>query len=130
MIDIRYKNGKIYKLVDNTNGNIYYGSTIQTLDERLRGHNKDFRYFILNRENTYWCQSNKILMNNDYKIELIEDYACSNKKELNRREDYYIQNFNCINNRSAYNTPEQRKEKRKIYAQKRYQLKKSQNHSN
>ena len=61
---------------------------------------------------------------NDYKIELIENYPCNNKKELNRREDHFIQNFNCINNRSAFNTPEQRKEKRRLYAKKRYQLKK------
>ena len=115
MIDIRYKKGKIYKLIDNTNENIYYGSTIQTLKERLRGHNKDLKYFILKREKSFWCQSNKILMNNDYKIELIEDYPCNNKKELNRREDYFIQNFNCINTRSAYNTPEQRKEKKRLY---------------
>ncbi len=27
----KYENGKIYKIVDNTNGDIYIGSTIQTL---------------------------------------------------------------------------------------------------
>ena len=27
----RYSEGKIYKIVDNTNGNVYYGSTARTL---------------------------------------------------------------------------------------------------
>jgi Uri superfamily endonuclease len=34
----KYNNGKIYKIIDNTNGNVYYGSTVQTLGERLSRH--------------------------------------------------------------------------------------------
>ena len=34
----KYRNGKIYKLIDLTNDNIYIGSTIETLDRRLKRH--------------------------------------------------------------------------------------------
>jgi hypothetical protein len=125
MIDKRYKNGKIYKLVCNITDLTYFGSTIQTLKERLRGHNKDFRYFIRNREKSYWCQSNKILINNDYTIYLIENYPCHNRYQLNAREEYYIQNYNCINDRAAHNTLEQQKFKKKLYDKKKYELKRS-----
>ena len=36
---VNYQLGKIYKLVDNTNGNIYIGSTcLPYLSSRLAGH--------------------------------------------------------------------------------------------
>lgn len=81
----KYKNGKIYKIVDNTNDNVYIGSTIETLKERLRKHHR------LN------CSSREILKNGDYDIILIEDYPCNSKQELELRERYYIENNECVN---------------------------------
>ena len=86
----KYNNGKIYKIIDNTNGNIYIGSTTKTLKYRLERH--------LDSN----CISKDIIKNNNYKIELIEDYPCNNKKELLIREQYYINNLKCINIRNAY----------------------------
>ena len=31
------------------------------------------------------------------KIELVENYACNSKEELNAREGFYIQNNECVN---------------------------------
>jgi hypothetical protein len=43
----RYKNGKIYKIVDNTNGNVYIGSTCEpTLAHRLTKHRYDYKRFL------------------------------------------------------------------------------------
>ena len=84
MID--YNNGKIYKIIDNTNNNIYVGSTTKTLKERLDNHIKNLN-----------CVSRDIIKNNDFKIELIEYYPCKNKQELLWRERYYIENNDCIN---------------------------------
>ncbi len=81
----KYNNGKIYKIIDNTNGNIYIGSTIRSLKERLQRHKK------------LDCISKNIIKNGDYRIELIEDYPCNTKKELLIREQYYIDNSKCIN---------------------------------
>ena len=35
---MKYLNGKIYKLIDNTNNNVYIGSTCNSLKDRLKGH--------------------------------------------------------------------------------------------
>ena len=81
-----YKNGKIYKL-ESKEGNVrYYGSTTQTLKERLRIHKKN--------NNT---TSRDILKYDDCKIILIENYPCSSKKELETRERFYIENNECVN---------------------------------
>ena len=37
----KYQNGKIYKIVNDSIPGVYYGSTIKTLEERLRGHKND-----------------------------------------------------------------------------------------
>jgi len=72
-----YKNGKIYKLWSIEGDDIYIGSTTDALHKRLNGHKT--------KKNK--CNS-KILFEkyNDVKIELIEEYPCENKQQLNRRE--------------------------------------------
>jgi hypothetical protein len=94
-IDNKYKNGKIYKIVDYTNGNIYIGSTIQELNDRLSCHKSNYK-----RHSEGKCRyvySSDIIKDNDYKIELIENYNCNNRKELETRERWYIQNHICVN---------------------------------
>jgi hypothetical protein len=74
-----YKNGKIYKICSPNTDKIYIGSTIVPLNTRFREHkkktNKTVSYEIINSGGAY--------------IELIENYPCDNKKELERREGYY-----------------------------------------
>jgi len=71
---------KIYRIVDNTNGNIYIGKTTQTLKKRLSNHKYDKD-----------CVSRDIIKNGDYRMELIEI------TEDESRERYYIENIDCIN---------------------------------
>ena len=71
---------KIYKIVDNTNDNIYIGITTQTLKRRLSDH-----------EIRKKCSSREIIKNGDYRIELIEE------TDDKTRERYWILNTNCIN---------------------------------
>jgi predicted GIY-YIG superfamily endonuclease len=40
-----YQDGKIYKIVDNTNGDIYIGSSTIRLSARLQNHKQDILYF-------------------------------------------------------------------------------------
>ena len=84
---MKYDNGKIYKLIDNTNGNIYIGSTIQPLYKRKSQHKEDRNK----------CRSKFIIDNGDYDIILIEKYPCESKEELEARERYYIESIDCIN---------------------------------
>ena len=95
-----YNKGKIYKIVDNTNDNIYIGSTCEpTLARRLAQHKKDYSKYIKGVRG--FTTSFLILENNDYDIVLIEDVKCDNKDQLFQRERYYqdsIPNVNKLKN--------------------------------
>ena len=88
-------NAKIYKIVDNTNDNIYIGSTCKTLKTRLSKHKCDYKRFLKGLCGN--IKSFDILKNNDYKIELLEDCDIKTKQELLARERYFIKNNNCLN---------------------------------
>ena len=87
--------GKIYKIVDNTNNNIYIGSTCQSLKTRLSVHKSDYKRFLKGLYHN--VTSFDILKNNNYKIELLEDCNIKTKQELLARERYFIKNNNCLN---------------------------------
>ena len=57
MID--YKNGKIYRIIDNTSEMVYIGSTCQTLTQRLAGHVRDFNRFKSGK--THYVSAFKII---------------------------------------------------------------------
>jgi len=94
-----YKKSKIYKIVCNVSGDIYVGSTTLTLMHRLSLHK--------NKSNTSSC---KIIKNGDYVIKLIEDYPCKTKDDLCKREQYYIDSLECVNQKRSYVTEEQKLE--------------------
>lgn len=87
---VNYQQGKIYKLECNKTGLIYIGSTCRTLKERLKNHVRDYGACKL-------ITSTQIIRNGNYKIELLEDYPCSNKLELNLRESHYCKMYECVN---------------------------------
>ena len=77
---------KIYRIVDNTNDNVYIGSTKQRLlSKRISRH----------REDSNTCSSKMIIQNQDYFYEIVEVCNIDNIKE---KERFYINNTdNCIN---------------------------------
>ena len=109
----KYENGKIYKIVCNTTGLIYIGSTIQTLKERLSQHKSKYR---LSRT----CSSHLVLQNNNSDIILIENYPCNSRKELQLREGIFQKSIPCVNSAIAGRTIKEyrkdNKEKTKQYS--------------
>ena len=86
---VNYANAKIYKIVGDT-GATYYGSTTQSLKDRMRKHrSKQGKY------NTSAYQ--EIISQMDCEIILIENYPCDSKKELEDREAWYIRGNPCVN---------------------------------
>jgi hypothetical protein len=68
---VNYQLGKIYKIVDNTNGNVYIGSTCEpSLARRLSTHMQDYKRYLMGIKP--FITSCKIFANNDYNIILIE----------------------------------------------------------
>ena len=93
---VNYNLGKIYKIVDNTNNNVYIGSTCEpTLARRLAKHISNYNCYK-NGKYSY-TSSFKIFENGNYNIVLIEDFPCENKNQLFARERYWTENINCIN---------------------------------
>jgi len=114
----KYLNGVIYRL--QCNDSYYYiGSTINNLNARISCHKFHSKQFP---EKKLYKHINNIGWDN-VEIELVEEFSCSSKKELNKREDYYIQaakNMNdvfCLNLNRAYVTKEEKKENMKKYAE-------------
>ena len=97
--------GYIYKIVDNTNDNIYIGSTIHTLHNRLLEHKRHYTKYQKDKCIAY-TSSFDIIKNDDYKIELLETIEFSDKKDLRKLEQTYIENNECINKINAFATDE------------------------
>jgi len=93
------KTGFIYKIIDNTNGNEYYGSTAQSVNQRMTGHRSS-----LKAPSKHRCASYAILKNGDWRYETVEKFTYNDKFELRNREQYYIENNECVNKKRASNT--------------------------
>ena len=94
---MNYANGKIYKIVCDTTGLVYIGSTIKKyLCDRLGHHVYKYKGFLQKKSN-HKLTSYQVLENNNYKIILIELFPCKSKDELTMRERYYIETMDCVN---------------------------------
>ena len=92
---IDYNNSKIYKIIDNTNGNIYIGSTTQKLSQRLGEHTRQYKKYCIGK--FHYLSSFDIIKNMSYEIILIEEVNCSNKEQLLKIEREHIEANECIN---------------------------------
>ena len=102
---------KIYKIVDNTNDNVYIGITTTTLKRRLSKH-KCYQE----------CVSRDIIKNGDYRIELIEE------TDDKTRERHWIENTECVNKNIPGRTKkEYNKEYRKNNKEKKAEYNKNYN---
>lgn len=84
-----YDNSTIYKLVCRDTDLIYIGSTTKKLNYRVKEHTSSYKSFI-NGKNNY-TTSYRIIENNNYYYEIIEDFSCFNKRQLDSRERYWIE---------------------------------------
>ena len=93
---VNYQLGKIYRIVCNTTGLTYYGSTCEkNLSSRLSHHKNDYNHYLNGIKN--FITSFEILKNNNYEIILVESYPCNSKDELHARERFYVENNECVN---------------------------------
>jgi hypothetical protein len=102
--------GFIYKIHCNETEEDYYGSTVN-FSNRMSCHKCSSETQLKKRN----CESRKIIERNNYSAEVIEVFLFDDKKELKKREQYYLDNFPCINKYPAYKTEEELKERKRIY---------------
>lgn len=84
----KFENGKIYKIVSDLTDKIYIGSTILPLNERLNLHKNKYKTYIDGKY--HYVTSFELIKLDSYRIELIENFPCNNKYDLEQREAFYI----------------------------------------
>ena len=131
----KYQNSKIYKIVCNNSGRIYIGSTYLTLEERLKKHELDYKHYLIGKCKYPHIRSFDIFKDKNYSIELIKNFPCKNRTELEReeglhqREAHYNDDIDCVNKVILGRTgkeyhkewSENNKEKLKIYKKEYYE---------
>ncbi len=87
--------GIIYKIVCNETGEVYFGSTQKSLNVRMTEHKSQCKRWKEGKCN--FTTSYQIIDRGNYSYSLIEMVECEEKKQLEARERYYIENNECIN---------------------------------
>jgi hypothetical protein len=108
--NLKYMLCKIYKITSNNTNKIYIGSTIKSLQERFKGHIRDYKNFCKfwfendDNGNPNCCSSRKILRYGDYNIEMIDEFTYQTKEDINLREQFYINLYSeiCVNESKAF----------------------------
>ena len=86
-----YSKTIMYKLVGSEM--TYYGHTTKTLEWRKDMHIAD----AIRGKKRRQCTASQIVLAGDFEIVLLEEYPCSNKKEVQKRERWWISNNECVN---------------------------------
>tara|TARA_B110000285_G_scaffold235429_2_gene317098 strand:- start:14198 stop:14911 length:714 start_codon:yes stop_codon:yes gene_type:complete len=95
-----YNKGKIYKIISDSCLLPYIGSTIDTIEYRFRKHITKYKSWKNGKSN--YNTSFEILKYDDARIELIENYPCNSREELEKQEGtYIIIGKNCVNKQKA-----------------------------
>lgn len=100
-----YSKGKIYKLYNEDEPDkCYIGSTVKELSRRYSQHKSDLD-----------CTARILFEDNKTPIiELLEEYPCVSKKELEIRERYWVEQYpNRINKYIPTRTPQERNDENK-----------------
>jgi hypothetical protein len=103
--------GFIYEIKCNETDEVYIGSTIKSLKDRMRIHTQNKN-----------CSSIQIIERNNYQVNILEYVDCNELKDLRIRERFYYDKVNCINKVKPYSSIEEKKEAYKLY-QKQYREK-------
>lgn len=82
---VQYQDGKIYKIVNDVNDEIYVGSTCRTLCKRMDAHRMAASYNPCGKLHTLMNE----LGYDHFNIVLIEEFPCDNRGELLVREEFY-----------------------------------------
>lgn len=110
-----FSKGKIYKITNDYNDDIYVGSTCDTLVKRFSRHRKDCK----KRNHLPLYELIEKIGFERFRIELIENYPCEDKYQLRQKEGLWIRQLGTLNikiegrTRKEYNDEhkEQRKER-------------------
>ena len=91
----KYNNGKIYKIWNIVNDDIYVGSTCNPLCKRMAYHRSHYNNEKYKHRNLYKLMNE--IGTDMFHIELVEEYPCENKEQLRKREGQFIRELGTLN---------------------------------
>ena len=100
---MKYQDGKIYKILNSENDDVYIGSTCQKLSKRMTNHRtqaKSGKTYLL-------YQKMREIGDDKFYIELVENYPCENLEQLNKREGEWIREIATLNDKVAGRTKQE-----------------------
>ena len=95
--------GKIYKILNNVNDDVYIGSTCQSLSKRMAKHRESVNS-VYKKHRPLYAKMRELGVINFY-IELIIEYPCENLEQLHAVEGQYIRSQGTLNAAIAGRTP-------------------------
>ena len=95
-------NGKIYKITNNVDSDIYIGSTTNSLQLRFAVHILTAKYSKSKHRLLY--RKMNLLGGENFKIELVDEITCHDKQDLKVLEGYYILQLGTLNHNVAGRT--------------------------
>ena len=109
----------IYQLTCNITGDVYFGSTTLTMNERIKSHRRGYARYKNGKPGK--CQAYDIFDRDNFQFTVLEDLTNEgcDKEHLNKVEGWYIQNFECINKQIPKRTNKQYREDHKEYLKER-----------
>ena len=121
-----FSKGKIYKITNDFNDDVYIGSTCDRLVKRFAAHKAAAK-----QEKNKNIPLYKLINNvgfERFRIQLIEDFACNDKYELRQREGHYIRELSKNSNKNIAGRTEQEYNKKYEQENKEKIKKKSKNY--
>jgi hypothetical protein len=94
-----YNNGKIYQVLNNINDDVFVGSTCQTIRRCMVLYRQD----SVARQGLVYDEMRRLGKEHFY-IELIENYPCNNKGELESRLNFFIKERSTLNSKTKQDT--------------------------
>ena len=90
-----FSKGKIYKITNDYNDDIYVGSTCDTLVRRFNSHHASSKV-AKEKDRPIYKLFNELGFNR-FRIELICNYPCEDKYQLRQKEGEYIRQIGTLN---------------------------------
>jgi hypothetical protein len=88
-------NGLVYMLTCDDPSLVYIGSSVQTKEKRLKGHQRDYKKW--KNGSKEYCSSFKLFDVGNVKIEILIDNLPPIKSELYKIEALIIKSEHCVN---------------------------------
>ena len=89
--------GIVYIIECNITGEVYIGSTMRSLEDRYKDH-----------RSTRDCSSRRIIERGNHMVRALEVVDTEHRDQLRIREQYWMNQHDCVNRQKAYATSEER----------------------